>query len=487
MPGGNGDSRTEISEGVPPYTDNGVVLRTPEEQTIYGIARHVGRFRVVVDIPGELLSLRLSESVPRLAVTLRGRCVYDGRGVIQTLVPNGPSWVCEVGLEESSWRVPAEMAPDVYDPEKLGEAFADFLRDWSQDHQLLPGYKSVISDMHTFLVGLRLWLDQLQVQLSLTNGKTLSESRAVQLLETVGRRAIPCIDELFRRFEECCTHIPTERVQAHRCYMRRQLHPLTLCAPFAHRTFFKPLGYAGDYEMVNMIVRNGWEGESLYARVVNKWFLEQPPAEAHRNRISYLTGRLLEEALRVAARGRGLRVLNLACGPAHEVQRFIAECPLSSDAEITLLDMDGETLRHVEERTALLTAQHHRKPKMRFVRESVFQLLKSAESKRCPVEARFDLAYCAGLFDYLPDAVCKRLVSYMFHRLDPGGLLIATNVHPCNPLRNGMEHLLDWHLICRDAPQMRELAALVADQGDVRVLSDPTGVNVFLEVRKPAP
>jgi extracellular factor (EF) 3-hydroxypalmitic acid methyl ester biosynthesis protein len=50
-----------------------------------------------------------------------------------------------------------------------------------------------------------------------------------------------------------------------------------------------------------------------------------------------------------------------------------------------------------------------------------------------------------------------------------------------------MEHLLDWHLIYRDAPQMRELAALVADQGDVRVLSDPTGVNVFLEVRKPAP
>ena len=42
----------------------------------------------------------------------------------------------------------------------------------------------------------------------------------------------------------------------HEAYLRRHLHPLLLCSPFAYRTYQKPLGYAGDYEMVNMIVRD---------------------------------------------------------------------------------------------------------------------------------------------------------------------------------------------------------------------------------------
>lgn len=33
-----------------------------------------------------------------------------------------------------------------------------------------------------------------------------------------------------------------------------------LCSPFAYRAYHKPLGYAGDYEMVNMIARDPYEG-----------------------------------------------------------------------------------------------------------------------------------------------------------------------------------------------------------------------------------
>jgi extracellular factor (EF) 3-hydroxypalmitic acid methyl ester biosynthesis protein len=49
-----------------------------------------------------------------------------------------------------------------------------------------------------------------------------------------------------------------------------------------------------------------------------------------------------------------------------------------------------------------------------------------------------------------------------------------------------MEHLLDWHLIYRSAPQLLKLKPEGVAPDDVRVLSDDTGVNVFLEIRKPA-
>jgi extracellular factor (EF) 3-hydroxypalmitic acid methyl ester biosynthesis protein len=61
----------------------------------------------------------------------------------------------------------------------------------------------------------------------------------------------------------------------HRIFGRRQLHPMLLCSPFLYRTFAKPLGYAGDYEMINMIMRDPLEGGSLYAKIINLWFLQQ--------------------------------------------------------------------------------------------------------------------------------------------------------------------------------------------------------------------
>jgi extracellular factor (EF) 3-hydroxypalmitic acid methyl ester biosynthesis protein len=68
----------------------------------------------------------------------------------------------------------------------------------------------------------------------------------------------------------------------------------------------------------------------------------------------------------------------------------------------------------------------------------------------------------------------------------PGGLLVVTNVEPSNPLRHGMEHLLDWHLIYRKEQDLRALRPTYAIDDYVSVRADSTGVNLFMEVRKPA-
>ncbi len=151
---------------------------------------------------------------------------------------------------------------------------------------------------------------------------------------------------LFEKFEAMVDRLEEEFKPAHRSYMRRRLHSWVMCAPFAHRAFYKPLGYAGDYELVNMMARKAQEGGSLFAKVVNSWFLRQPPAEAHRNRISYLVEQLLMEAMRVSAAGRDMRVYNLACGPAQEVQQFLVEQPIATHAHVTLLDFNQETLQY---------------------------------------------------------------------------------------------------------------------------------------------
>ena len=190
---------------------------------------------------------------------------------------------------------------------------------------------------------------------------------------------------------------------------------------------------------------------------------------------------------RANAAGRDARVFNVACGPAQEVQEFLAEQPISARCDITLLDFNEETLRHARAALSDRKSRHGRTTSLNFIKKSVQSILKeSGRTIERPPQNQYDLVYCAGLFDYLSDQVCHRLLNVMYAWLAPGGLLIATNVEPSNPLRNGMEHLLDWHLIYRTGAEMMKLRPPEGHADQARVLAEATGTNVFLEVRKPS-
>jgi len=88
--------------------------------------------------------------------------------------------------------------------------------------------------------------------------------------------------------------------------------------------------------------------------------------------------------------------------------------------------------------------------------------------------------YCAGLFDYLSDKVCTRLLQHFAGRVGGGGRLLVTNVHANNPGKFGMEHLLEWHLIYRNEESLSALLPAHATEHHIYV--DATGVNVFAEV-----
>jgi len=444
----------------------------------------LGRFAAVFELCGPPDLVRLSEALDCFRIAALGRTLYMGRAVVRGLVDTGPTLVCEVALDETAWQ------DVVFDPALLRDGrlvaqFDEFLGEWQKAYQVRPEYKVIVADMQTFFGGLRMWLQQ--VALGIDQHPESDRSHLEHAATAaIARKVLPCISALFERFERFTATLPEEVLPVHRSYMRRQLHPLVLCSPFAYRTFIKPLGYAGDYEMVNMIVRNGWEGDSLFAKVVNTWFLRQPPAQAHRNRIAYLADRLREETTRVHQAGRLARIFNLACGPAHEVQQFLRDSPASESAALTLLDFNRETLQHLQSALARARAEAGRTTSLTYVQKSVHHLLKeSSRTDRRPPGEAYDFVYCAGLFDYLSDQVCRRLLEVMHDWLAPGGLLVATNVEPSNPLRHGMEHLLDWHLIYRSGPDMLRLLPEKVHREDARVLTEATGTNVFLEVRKP--
>ncbi len=100
--------------------------------------------------------------------------------------------------------------------------------------------------------------------------------------------------------EEEGRKIPPEESVAHRNFAQTALHPLLLRAPFVYRTFAKPLGYAGDYEMVNQILADPRQGSSTYFQIVNALFLRAAvaagPSQPDRH-----PGRLPEQGRRACA------------------------------------------------------------------------------------------------------------------------------------------------------------------------------------------
>jgi extracellular factor (EF) 3-hydroxypalmitic acid methyl ester biosynthesis protein len=323
-----------------------------------------------------------------------------------------------------------------------------------------------------------------QVELGIRSSPSGNRQKLeIEVIHELAPIILPSIDSLFARFEEVADEVPAELVPFHRAYAKRQLHPQVLCSPFAYRTYHKPLGYAGDYEMVNMILREPSEGSSMFAKTMNMWLLKQPSAEAHRNRIKYLTGHLVKETHRVAQQGLTARILSVGCGPAGEVKNFLIQEDLSNKARFILLDFNDETLYHTATVLQEVKTQYRRRTDIKMVKQSVHQMLKEAGKQ--PADPKYDLIYCAGLFDYLSDRVCKRLMNILYDMLSPNGLLIATNVHASNPNRNSMDFFLEWHVIHRNRAQLEHLKPDLAPSGSFCEKEESTGINMFLEVRKP--
>ncbi|MBK9137890.1 MAG: class I SAM-dependent methyltransferase [Verrucomicrobia bacterium] len=440
------------------------------------------RFDVVFEVYNPFSILQLSEVLNDFRITIGERLVYSGRATVSNLVNAGIMLLCEATLNDA-W-LDVDLFSPVSQRERLAGELEAFLHEANKARLIEPEFKVVVADMQTWLADLRRWLEQLELGIrSIPAGDRATHEREV--IEQLHRPVVGETTELFTRFERIANNLPTEALPMHRTYMRRQLHPLVLCAPFPYRTYHKPLGYAGDYEMVNMILGDPLQGASLFAKTVNLWFLNQAPSVAHRNRITYLLENLVAETRRVAAQGRRARILNLGCGPAGEVQRFLRDHEVSSEADFLLWDFNPETLDYARTQLEGARARHGRRTELRFEQKSVHQLLRDA-GRPMPDTPRYDLVYCAGLFDYLSDRICQRLVNILYGFVAPGGLLIATNVDPSNPMRHGMEFLLEWHLIYRDQAQMRQLHPTGVAPACIATKSDDTGVNIYLEVRKPA-
>jgi extracellular factor (EF) 3-hydroxypalmitic acid methyl ester biosynthesis protein len=455
--------------------DHVVTFRNSQGESARGTLTSLQRRSLVMEIYNPYSIVQVSEVLSELTIRSGDRIIYKGKAVVVSLLNTGLMAVISVALIDE-WSDLNAIRGNV---NQVREEAARFVADWESRFKIRQSYQVTISEFRAFLSETARWIDQADMVDSLPR---MPDGRLTD--EVFGAMAEPLMikgKEFLVRLEDEASRLPAEDSLLHRAFAQTALHPLVLRAPFVYRTFAKPLGYAGDYEMVNQILGDPRQGSSTYIQLVNAMFLRAAVAVAHRNRIDILVDFLKKAVATAASKDRPVRILNVGCGPGVEIQKLIASGEDLSRLQFTLIDFSLETLNYTRQKIDEAAQQHKVKVQVEYVQESVHELLKRATRDTAPADGQgFDYVYCAGLFDYLSDKVCSRLIRYFLSRSNPGAHLLVTNVHADNPERYGMEHLLEWHLIYRDEKQMQSVMEEV--NAPAIMYTDATGVNIFAEV-----
>ncbi len=454
-----------------------ITFRNSQGEAVRGTLSSHQRRSMVMEIYNPYSIVQVSEVLHDLTVRAGDKNIYKGKAVVVSLLNTGLMALVSVTLIDE-WSDFNAIRGDL---SLVRPEAQRFVEEWNERFKINKSYQVMISEMRTFLSETSRWADQAEMSDALPHQGD-GRIRADVFYDLAAPIMVRGKDYLVW-LEDEASRIDPEMSVAHRSFAQTALHPLLLRAPFVYRTFAKPMGYAGDYEMVNQILTDPQQGNNTYFQIVNTMFLQAAVAQAHRNRIDILVdylGKAAEESVR---ENRDIHILNVGCGPAVEVQRFIRENPHPERVVFKLIDFSEETLAYTRKCIDEACRASGKKVRVEFVHESVHQLLKRATKKEADQEV-FDYVYCAGLFDYLSDKVCSRLLQYFQSRSRPGGKVMVTNVHSDNPERNGMEHLLEWHLIYRDEKEMESV--LPTPHENLRIFSDVTGANIFAEFQIPA-
>lgn len=382
---------------------------------------------------------------------------------------------------DAEYVVAFEITGDPIDFEQL-EAIRAARAVIERQHTYISAAADMPSDIKAQVYEIKDWLENLkeaidEIEKSIPDSSLQSSLRYQDTVSLVISKYLGAqMPKQYDEFASALNRLSEERRKAAIAFLREKLSHIIYQSPFAKRVFQKPLGYAGDYEMMNFIYRQESVGRSLFERCVQRFYIEEPAAQAVRNRADFLIEVITPYLVKPSAR---TRIISVACGPAVEWQRILKTHSLSSgQLTVDLLDQDEQALKYAQRALRQAANSRERTPDFRFIHKAIKNVI-----VRGLDNDEYDLIYSAGLFDYLSDAVARAAAKSLFQALRPGGKLVIGNFDSRNPTTGVMEYALDWQLIYRSESDLLELFRGIGEAPEIR--REELGINLFCVLKKP--
>ncbi len=249
-----------------------------------------------------------------------------------------------------------------------------------------------------------------------------------------------------------------------------------------HRSYFKPMGYPGDFQIMNYMYDHQPLGDTFYSKYLH--VLGLISGELIVQRMNYIYD-FVCNMRRSTPDSETLHVMSVGAGPSRELIKLLKESPeLAHGFSYTLVDQEEQALEY-----AISNCYKHVSPidtsmMISGMHTSFVEMLRpNSTFRHMPKQ---NLIYSAGLLDYLNPSLSRKLVSKLYAFLKPGGSLIIGNVN--NDPHGGywqMEMALDWTLQFRTQEEMYDMCTDCPD-GEAKVELDKSGAVHMLTLTKPA-
>ncbi|MCK6504078.1 PilZ domain-containing protein [Myxococcota bacterium] len=419
-----------------------------------------------------------------VALWMHGRAVFEGRARIARIEASSAGQRVGLALTRGFIDLPAIARED--EEAQLARALAQGGR---------PGRDAVGATYHDALNQVVSFVQFYRESLRRHEARYKAEGglRGRQAIHDLEQRALAALREPWRalRIQASQAAEPLMADRSRR-YAAKQLTetlltPLLLEAPCVRRSYEKPLGYPGDYQVMLYCYNDALEGDTVFGRVFHKLWIEHPMPAGVRTRRDLVVQLALAEQDALLARdgdAAELRVGILGCGPAREVPAFVDQRPRwGGSVTWTLIDQEEEALSVAYRTAQTALARADGGGTARCLNLSFSQLLQDPQI--LPLARGQHLVASSGLFDYLRDTTAQPLILALYDRLAPGGLLAIGNaIAPAEDFWSP-EMVLDWTLIYRTEQDMRRLGALLPESAQVEVRPEAGGAYHYLLARKP--
>lgn len=317
-------------------------------------------------------------------------------------------------------------------------------------HPLSVDYRAFCADVVRLLRSYGAILDD-ATKIAREFGSALTD---LEILETCEESILQPWRSLWRTGNELVAATDGDRdlLQALKDYTELVVTPELRRGAVWDRSYAKPLGYPGDFGMMNQVYDWQRVGASAYDMLLHRIGLDV--AECIKTRMEVVVSHIAEAVRECGQGATPARIASLGSGPAREVQLFLeSRTATGARAVFTLIDQEPSALKYASEATYAQVLKSNGTIAVHGLNISFTDILRSTGAlAQLPPQ---QLIYSVGLLDYLSDHRCRALTRRLFEGLAPGGRLIVGNMNQC-PMSNHwpMEFAVDWSLHYRGEAEM---------------------------------
>lgn len=257
--------------------------------------------------------------------------------------------------------------------------------------------------------------------------------------------------------------------------------------PSFRTAYTKPMGYAGDFQIMDYFYRSTFEGQSAFARVFHRLGCEDAMAAGIRARMKLMEELTRKEYDRFIANSIAPEVFlvtSLGSGPAKEVANFVEhQQGWLRPVKWTLVDQEEKALGRAFNDIYPKIYNRNAPATLQCMYMSFTDLMRNPEAANLKVKQHF--IYLSGVLDYFKQAKAETLIRTLYDKyVAPGGVLAVGNAKKPNLHYWVAEFVVDWDLIYRDEQELLDLADGLGC-AEARVIPEEVGAYHFLILRKP--